>query len=275
MKLHSRFLFLFCLALGLRSPSLFAVLHVGEWPQDGRVTAEIFTPWLLFSNYSDIEGLAHNPKEDADDLDHYLFLSPSGVWETPRSCNKPARPPGHIQTVKYVHEFNDARVQIAVPISLRLHTAFLGNKKEHLLNSTLMTIRVFALDGDDANELFPGLSPTQRIEMHARNEVLNYELKELHSFPITIRDICDLSDTCRPALRGPNTPVDLTFEQIVMTPFFLLKRGDQPYLPDPLTGRMKMIHEGRIRVRVNWSFDAICDEEEFRFKIGDQIRIIR
>lgn len=268
MNDYRKFIGLFLIAM-LDIKSSVAEEEVA-WPLELRpMTQQIFTPYLR-SQYTHIQGLARFKKQ-ADDLDHYILRAPRDKWVTPQKCDLPARQPGFIQTTKYVNDADSYTAKIAVPISLELRTSFLNMQKEHLLNTTLMTIKVLALDGDDGDEVHPGLNQDQ---IEDEQDVGSYQLVQLQKFNFTFRQLCQLTDDCRPLIDRQNTPILLSLNRPIVTTPFELAKGNLPYLLDPATGRLNMVNRGKIRIRVEWDFQGVCDEDHFTFKVGDQIRII-
>ncbi len=267
LKFKNLFFYLFSIFLAF-SGNVFSA-DSQSWPQPPRPIYHIFNPWLT-SQFSDMQGLKRF-KTQAEYVQHYLLRSPTGKWKTSLSCDEPARRAGYLQTTRYVHQAASGRVRIEWPVSIRLATSFIGQKKENILNRTLLNIQVFALDGDDGDLLQPGLTEDQ---IRKGEDTGSYNLVQLNQFSFKIRDFCSLSDDCRPALERPGIPVRFNFNSTVLTDSFSIENGTLPYEVRMDNGRLNLLNRGKIRVRAQWFFDGICDEDEFEFKVGDQIRIV-
>lgn len=268
MQFIAKFVLVPSLLMGL---AINCLAHeIGQWPTQLKMTRQIFAPHLV-AQFTDTRGIARF-RAQADNLDQYIFRPPKGAWKTSQSCDEPERSPGYLQTSKYVNESEPFMAKIGIPISLSLRSSVTDSKKEQLLNSTLLTVRVFALDGDDGDDVHQGLSYEQ---VSAGQDNGSYQFIEIQNFKFRIRDICALSESCQATLTNPNIPINLNFKWPLITEPFLLEKGNLDYQTDPLKERLNMLNRGKIRIRAEWSFRGICDEEEFTFKVADQFRVLQ
>ncbi len=251
----------------LSSENTVHAVHVGEWPADLNFARAIFTPYLNLC-FADVSGLVRF-REQADNFNQYLFRNIPEQERGPRRCTQNVRKPGYIHTVRYNNENAPFMAQIAVPLRFKLQTQFLGQKKDHLLNSLLLKVKVLALNGDDGDQFVPGLPEGEEGEDSG-----SYKLEILRQFDFTVRDLCGLDRNCRPLINSNRLPISLDLTQVIVTDAFQIASARDGYRRDLQTRRYNMLNRGKIRIRVEWAFDGICDEDDFEFKIGDQIRLI-
>lgn len=170
------------------------------WPTEITMSQILFAPYLP-NRYSDIEGLADF--EGAENLNHYMLISLHPSWTPKRSCDVENRGSGYLQTVPVTNEYADYLASVGVPFFFRLETSFLGLKKEHLLNSTLLTVSI--------------------LELHPEE----FRLISLVDFRIPLRKLCELDPNCKPSIVDPALPVNIHFDGPLLTSPFLFRNGQE------------------------------------------------
>jgi hypothetical protein len=200
------------------------------WPSDDSIRLAFFTPDGP-DKFADAEGL-EGIKRSRQNREDYRTSYPVPRWTERRSCDAPMRGSGYIQTTKFVVDEDTNSLQIAVPFFFSLRTSFLGTQKRNLLSSNLLTISILTFHAD------------------------TYELRTGSEFRLSIKELCELDPSCRPALNNQNLPINISHSGPVFTP-------NLPVLPNT-----------EIRILVSWSSQGICNEESVNFKMGNQVRIL-